>query len=140
MAIPSFTEAQDSLFQRPDRLLKLTLQADFKKVNSISGPSEDPKKYKSKGKLSGENFVLDVSVRPRGNARMIECKDMKPLYIKFKGKRKGTPFQELNKKIKVVTHCQEDESHEEVNQELLVEFYRFRLLNILNGMSRYICV
>jgi len=80
---------------------------------------------------SGEAVRLEVSVRGRGNFRLINCQLM-PLQLNFKKMQvKGTLFAGQNK-LKLVAPCQHGVK---AQQDLLLEYLAYRTLEILTDRS-----
>lgn len=120
------------LFQS-DKILELSLKADYKEVFSNK---DDSTYYPAEMKLTGDDgreMTIDVRVRARGNVRgKSEICSFSPLRIEFpKKETKNTPFEE-QKAIKLVTHCNKGEAFE---QNTIEEYLIYKAYNVLTDSS-----
>jgi hypothetical protein len=122
------------LFQKSDTLV-FTLTADFKAVNR----DRDPASTKTFPAVltttdsAGATSRVTVALRTRGNLRLKPriC-GFPPLALNFVKKEvAGTEFDGQDK-LKLVTHCQDDDGYD---QRVLRELLAYRLYNLLTPRS-----
>lgn len=122
----------DPLFASPEPI-EITLTAPFRSI--ARDRDEDPEDRP--GTLSyladGEQHTLDIGIRPRGKSRRDrQVCTFPPLRLDLpKAELKQTLFKKQNK-LKLVTHCKTNKSHEQV---LLREYLAYRILNLLTEAS-----
>ena len=122
------------LFQQSDPLV-FTLVADFKAVNRDRDPASTktfPAVLTTTGQ-AGASPPLNVTLRTRGNLRLNPrtC-GFAPLGVNFVKKDvAGTAFDGQNK-LKLVTHCQNDDR---ADQRVLREYLVYRLHNLVTPHS-----
>ncbi|HEX9703973.1 MAG TPA: hypothetical protein VGA20_01850 [Gemmatimonadales bacterium] len=122
-----------ALFASADRL-DLTLAVDLRALLKDRG--DDRQEHPGKLTLvdgSGNQRVLDVDVRTRGNFRLRRSTcAFPPLRLDFpKQGTEDTPFAGQDK-LKLVTHCQRRAASE---QDVLHEYLLYRILNLLTDKS-----
>lgn len=120
------------LFQS-DKILELSLKADYKEVFSNKDDSTFFPAEMTLTDNDGQEMTIDVKVRARGNVRgKSEICSFAPLRLEFpKKETKNTPF-EGQKAIKLVTHCNKGEAFE---QNTIEEYLIYRIYNILTDSS-----
>ncbi|MBS2100509.1 hypothetical protein KEM10_19650 [Carboxylicivirga linearis] len=115
-----------------DDVLKLTLIADFNKLNT--------ERDKSAGYLEGKviyndkkEVELPVKVKVRGNYRLKETTcEFAPLKLKFSKSDVGRTIFRNNRKVKLVTHCQEND---EMLNSVIREYTAYRIYNSISEYS-----
>jgi hypothetical protein len=122
------------LFQTADTL-PITLAADFKAVNRDRNP-ESTKTFPATLTVAGEAgaaAAIPVTLRTRGKIRLDpKLCSFVPLSLEFSKKEvKGTPF-DGQRKLKMVTHCQNDDDYD---QYVLKEYFAYRLFNLVSPRS-----
>jgi hypothetical protein len=123
-ANPVFFDAQDPI--------DVTLTANIGKLRSdkSTDPQWRPATMSYKG-LDGNSLTVPLQARTRGLWRLRMC-DFPPLRLNFSGeKSKGSIFNKLDKP-KLVSYCQDNDSHE---QYILQEFQLYRIYQLLTPVS-----
>lgn len=118
---------------RSDKVLDISLKADFKEIFSLK---DDSTFFPAEMTLTGNDgreMTIDIKVRARGNVRgKSEICSFSPLRIEFPKKEiKNTPF-EGQKSIKLVTHCNKGEAFE---QNTIEEYLIYKAYNMLTDSS-----
>ncbi len=122
------------LFQSQD-FLTITLTADFKRVNGDRDPNST-KTFPASLTIAadkGGDVAIPITLRSRGKIRLDPrvCAFV-PLSLEFTKKEvKGTPF-DGQRKLKMVTHCQNDDAYD---QFVLKEYLAYRLYNLVTAKS-----
>ncbi|GJM33052.1 MAG: hypothetical protein DHS20C18_20530 [Saprospiraceae bacterium] len=83
--------------------------------------------------VNGNTVEQNIEVKPRGKYRRMIC-DSPPLMLKFSKEELATADLNDDHKLKLVTHCFED-NIEESEQNLLKEFLVYKILNLLTEKS-----
>jgi len=122
------------LFQQTDPLV-FTLTADFRAVNRDRNPDTTktfPAVLTTPG-TAAASTPLKVTLRTRGNLRLnYRTCGFVPLTVNFAKKEvAGTAFDGQNK-LKLVTHCQNDDQYD---QGVLREYLAYRLYNLVTPQS-----
>jgi hypothetical protein len=123
-ANPVFFDAQDPI--------DVTLTANIGKLRSDKStePPWRPATMSYKG-LDGNPLTVPLQARTRGLWRLRMC-DFPPLRLNFSGeKSRGSIFHKLDKP-KLVSYCQDNDSHE---QYILQEFQLYRIYQLLTPVS-----
>lgn len=124
----SFASAQ-SLFD-DEVIIELTLEADLSAfLNDRGGKPSYHNALLSVGSEAGKSEPMEIEIRARGRFRRDKFVCVFPP-VRFKFSKKKTypePFANQGK-IKVVTHCQEEE-------EILKEYYLYKAYNLLTPKS-----
>jgi hypothetical protein len=118
---------------RSDGMLDLVLEADFKKVFSVTDDSTYfPATIKLKD-FAGMERAVSIEIRTRGlTRRQGDVCRFPPLRLKFpKDEAQNTPF-EGQKAIKLVTHCDRSGRYE---QNTIIEYLIYRAFNVLTDSS-----
>jgi hypothetical protein len=118
-----------------DKIINLQLELYFDSL--LAGGTSEKVKYSGKLKLLENNLPSDtfnIHLSKRGHFRKFPniC-DFPPLRIHFNQKEtKGTEFADLNK-IKIVTHCQNNDTAFE--QYIIQEYLIYKAYNLLTDYS-----
>jgi len=80
---------------------------------------------------TGQPVLLDVQITTRGNSRLEQCR-FPPLSISIKKKQAADTLFAGQKKLKLVTHCQNQGKYQ---QYLLQEYSIYRAFNVLSDVS-----
>jgi len=124
--------APDTLFQS-DEILDVRIVAPIATLVSERSIDEELPGIFEYTNSAGETVELDIKLRARGKFRRDKdnCR-FPPLRLNFvKSQTKGTLFHK-QKKVKLVTHCQNSAKYAEV---LLREYIAYRLLNVMTDAS-----
>jgi hypothetical protein len=124
----------NSLFDSTD-YIRLTIILPFDSL--YSGGYNENKKYSANINYSTRSSSVSsmhITISKRGNFRKrIENCSFPPLSLHFEANRaKGTLFEGI-KKIKLVTHCQNNDTL--FDQYILQEYYAYRIYNLLTERS-----
>ena len=122
------------LFQQSDPLV-FTITADFKAVNRDRNPASTrtfPAVLTTTGQPGGSS-PLNVTLRTRGNLRLNPrtC-GFVPLAVNFVQKEAAGTVFDGQSKLKLVTHCQNDDR---ADQRVLREYLAYRLHNLVTRHS-----
>nr|WP_321451022.1 hypothetical protein [uncultured Carboxylicivirga sp.] len=115
-----------------DDVLKLTLVTNFNKLYTERDKEAD---YISGQVVYSDKkeVLLPVKVRVRGNFRLKETScEFAPLKLKFSKKDIGNTIFKDNRKIKLVTHCQDSE---EMLNSVIREYTAYRIYNSISEYS-----
>jgi hypothetical protein len=130
-------EAEElKLFQQEEPLV-FTLAADFRAVNrdrNLDSTKTFPGVLTVKGQEAGSADVpLQVTLQTRGNIRLKStlCSFV-PLRIDFAKKSVNKTVFDGQRKLKLVTHCDENRSFD---QYVLLEYLAYRLYNVMTPRS-----
>lgn len=119
-------------------LLTFTVQAPLKSI--MKQRDQESEEFPGTVKVNspgGETTSLSVKVRTRGKTRLNKqvCK-FPPLRLNFQQDSvTGTTFEGQDK-LKLVTHCQDDE--DEYQQYALLEYLAYRTYNLLTKLSFHV--
>lgn len=127
------TTAQPAPLFQSDEIMHLDLQADFRKVFSVS---DDSTYFPARISFTGDDGqvrTMDIRLRSRGKTRRKkEYCNFSPLRLNFPKKETvNTPFEGQNV-IKLVTHCNKA-SHFE--QNIILEYLIYKAYNVLTDSS-----
>jgi hypothetical protein len=93
--------------------------------------SDPDERHELEFELQSEGVRHALKVRVRGNSRLRVCK-FPPLRLNFAaGGLAGTVFEGQDK-LKLVTHCRNDDQAE---QDVLLEYLAYRIFNVLSDVS-----
>lgn len=81
--------------------------------------------------LNVDGAALGVSVRIRGNSRVVHC-SFPPLRLNFSSSDTADTLFSGQEKLKLVTHCR---SHKDFESNVLEEYAAYRLFNLLTDVS-----
>ncbi len=129
------SEPADTLLFSQHETLELTIRTD---INYLISNRDRHMEYID-GEISFENHASELNkikseIKVRGNYRLkAETCDFPPLRLKFKNKEIANSIFENNKKLKLVTHCREDNS--EMLNSVYREYLAYRLYNIISPNS-----
>ena len=120
------------LFQS-DKLLYLTMKADYKAVFSVKDDSTNFPAVFTLTDNDGLEKTIDIKIRTRGNVRReSDVCPFTPLRLEFSKKdTKNTPFEGQGP-IKLVTHCDKSDSYE---QNTIIEYLIYKAYNVLTDSS-----
>ena len=135
-ASPPSTRAPSPLFSS-DRVLEITIEAPLGDIFRHRGG--DRVAYPGRLELTGEGGgtevtgLQDVELRTRGQTRLDKriC-PFPPLSLKFRRKDVAGTLFEGQRRLKVVTHCRDDDDGE---QRLLLESLAYRIYNQITDYS-----
>ena len=116
-----------------NEILKATLTTDLSKLKNFKNRENYWEGQFVVETEAGEEIVFDTYLRLRGMFRLVKC-DFPPLKLKLKKKSlKKNGFRKRYRKMKLVTHCLNDE---EVSRDLILrEYLAYRLYRIINEFS-----
>ncbi|MBT3980838.1 MAG: hypothetical protein HOE90_05750 [Bacteriovoracaceae bacterium] len=133
-----------AIFSDPDTPVSVDISADFDLIGSIGSRFQKRSPFSSNGFLKIGSTQYPAVIRPRGNSRIDYCEGMKPLRVKFSlGAPTFGPLKGINKKLKIVTHCNLNPDTIQPwiglspNEVVLMEFYRYRVSQILLGEDSF---
>lgn len=112
--------------------LEFTLSTDFRLLKRERGQVSNDRPAEIL--LEGEETAIGLQVRTRGNFRLrrTTCGDMPPIRLNFPTSAvEGTVFEGQDK-LKLVTHCRNNEQYE---QNTLQEYLAYRIYNLLTDKS-----
>ena len=110
-----------------DQILELTLSFDFKALLRDRGEkTEYHPAVLSYQNVENDSVAIDLRVKVRGNNRRMIC-SFPPLMLNFSKNTGGTLFSGQNK-LKLVTHCRNDEY-------VVKEFQVYKVYNLLSNKS-----
>jgi hypothetical protein len=120
----------EQLFGR-DEPLPLRLEAAFASIKrSKAEPEYQPGRLTYTAPNS-ETIETDLRVRPRGKSRRVVC-SFPPLLLNFRTKSLASTLFEGQDRLKLVTHCGENEANA---QYVFLEYLAYRVLNLLTDSS-----
>ncbi len=125
-ALASTASFSESLFQTAE-LLKIKLTGNVRKLVRDDKTERDWHNFQ----LQVGDDSLDVKLRVRGNFRRKEC-EFPPIMIKFKSSQVKQTVFAGQKKLKLVTHCNEKRSFSINTYE---EYIAYKLLNQVTDKS-----
>ena len=116
---------------REDSLLRLTITANFRRLEHDKGANPPWRQARIAYDDSGRKIDVPVRLRTRGIWRLKEC-ELPPLRMNFvKDSVKHTIFTKLDKP-KLVTHCRDNKTGDQL---ILAEFQLYRVYNLLTPYS-----
>ncbi len=134
----------------PNDVFEFELQADFDVINdpSISRANQDdassPGTLRYVDPVSGATIEIPITLEARGKSRY-DCCTFRPLKIVFNEHQVGNIFEGASKKVKIVTHCNKNDTPscgwfpsgtpEEFVQRLLAEYYFYQVLETLGSTA-----
>lgn len=140
LMLPSWLSAHPDTADRPTifdliygkDLVEVTLETDLVKLIENIKSDQYQAAIISFENNRGEQTVMPVEVRPRGNFRRRVC-EFPPIKLKFpKDKLVAADLQPHNK-LKLITHCIDDKAAGQEN--LLKEYLAYKLYNELTDQS-----
>jgi hypothetical protein len=139
LSLPALAaQAQDSKDHDPlfadDEIIHVRMEGPFEMMQK-----ERPDDVEAPGTFSfsgadGEEIILDVNIRTRGNYRRNRkvC-ELPPLRLNFQKRQTKDTLFDKQDKLKLVTHCQTGSNRYE--QTVLSEYLAYRVFNILTDRS-----
>ena len=133
LAAAASLRAQEAPLFASDDVLALTIQAPLERI--FSHRDQESEEYPGVIVVDAGTRLdtVEVDIRTRGRSRLDRriCR-FPPLRLDFPRSRVAGTVFEGQDKVKLVTHCRDDERFE---QDMLVESLAYRILNVLTEVS-----
>ena len=124
--------AGDPLFAGHE-LLQITISAPFSSIMRNRSDEEFVPGTLSYSEPGRDPVVFDIGLRPRGNFRLrADLCDFAPLSVNFVKSQTANTLFENQDKLKLVTHCQYNDTYE---QSVVSEYLVYRVFNVLTDVS-----
>lgn len=120
----SVTEKGTPLFAE-DEIIELRIEGPIGKIAREASRSTDPQPAMIS--LAGESHPIDLSARGKSRRRRDVCR-FPPLRIHLKEKPAETSFMHRQRSLKLVTHCRDSSSYDQL---VLREYTIYRLYNLV---------
>ena len=129
---PDATPQEPAPLFADDSVLEFTLATDLRLLKRERGQVSNDRPAELTWASGGDPIALQVRTRGNFRLRRSTCRDMPPIRLNFKtGDMDGTVFEGQDK-VKLVTHCRNNERYE---QNTLQEYVVYQLYQLLTERS-----
>lgn len=116
------TEASPLFEENFDQPLVVEIETDLHKIKNDKFAYNNSTKNYINGTFRFRDKTFDIKIQTRGHNRLAKC-PFPPLMIYFDKTRVKSSLLKYNHKLKMVTHCQEDQLHLLFREHLLYKIY-----------------
>jgi len=116
------TKASPLFEENFDQPLVVEIETDLHKIKNDKFAYNNSTKNYINGTFRFRDKTFDIKIQTRGHNRLAKC-PFPPLMIYFDKTRVKSSLLKYNHKLKMVTHCQEDQLHLLFREHLLYKIY-----------------